>query len=79
MYIATVTCYPSYLTVKVGILDFSVSRIIILAAYLSLLFYPQSIKKFRFNYLDALVIAYFMAQFIARVMTTDFLDFWIIA
>jgi hypothetical protein len=73
VYIAIVAWYPSYLTVKIGALDFSAARIVIFAIYISLFLRTDLIKRFRFNYLDALVITYFVSQFLAGVMTTDLL------
>lgn len=71
VYVATLAWYPSYLTVKVGTLDFSAARIVILAIYLGLLVRSQSIKRFRFNYLDALAITYFAGQLLAGAITSD--------
>jgi hypothetical protein len=71
VYVATLAWYPSYLTVKVGTLDFSAARIVILAIYLGLLVRSQSIKRFRFNYLDALAITYFAGQLLAGAITSN--------
>ena len=71
VYVATLAWYPSYLTVKVGTLDFSAARIVILAIYLGLLVRSQSINRFRFNYLDALAITYFAGQLLAGAITSN--------
>jgi hypothetical protein len=72
VYVATLAWYPSYLTVKVGTLDFSAARIVILAIYASLFFRQYLLNRFRFNYLDALAITYFASQLLAGAITSDF-------
>jgi len=72
VYVATLAWYPSYLTVKVGTLDFSAARIVILAIYASLFFRQHLLNRFRFNYLDALAITYFAGQLLAGAITSDF-------
>ena len=71
VYVATLAWYPSYLTVKVGTLDFSAPRIVILAIYASLFFRQHLLKRFRVTLPDTLVIAYFFCQLLAGAMTTD--------
>jgi hypothetical protein len=71
VYVATLAWYPSYLTVKVGTLDFSAARIVILAIYASLFFRQHLLNRFRFNYLDALAITYFAGQLLAGAITSD--------
>jgi hypothetical protein len=71
VYIATLTWYPSYLTVKVGTLDFSAPRIVILAIYASLFFRQHLLNRFRVTLLDIFVLAYFFGQLLAGAMTTD--------
>lgn len=71
VYLVGLTYYPSYLTVKVGTLDFSVTRIVILAIYANLLLRSDLIKHFRLSLLDRLVIIYFVGQLLAGLLTTD--------
>ena len=71
VYVAILAWYPSYLTVKVGTLDFSAPRIVILAIYASLFFRQHLLKRFRVTLPDTLVIAYFFCQLLAGAMTTD--------
>jgi hypothetical protein len=71
VYVATLAWYPSYLTVKVGTLDFSAPRIVILAIYASLFFRQHLLNRFRFNYLDVMAITYFVGQLLAGAITSD--------
>jgi len=71
IYVALLAYYPSYLTVKVGTLDFSVTRIVILAIYANLFLRSHLVKNFKFTYLDIMVIIYFAAQLLAGLITTD--------
>jgi len=71
VYLVVLAYYPSYLTVKVGTLDFSVTRIVILAIYANLLLRSNLIRHFKLSLLDRLIIIYFVAQFVAGLLTTD--------
>jgi len=71
VYLVALTYYPMYLTVKVGTLDFSVTRIVILAIYANLLLRSNLIKHFKLSLLDRLIIVYFVAQLFAGLLTTD--------
>jgi len=71
IYTALLAYYPQYLSVKIGTLDFMACRIVMVAMYAKLLLRGNLIKGFKFNYLDILVIAYFLAQLFSGLLTTD--------
>jgi len=71
LYIAAIAWYPSYLSVQIGTIDFTVCRIIILALYINLFLHSSLIERFKFGSLDKLVVIYFAAQIIAGIATTD--------
>ena len=70
LYISTLAWYPSYLTVKVGTIDFSASRIIILAIWIKLLIGTTLPKQFKFILLDKLVIILYLCEILAGSTTT---------
>ena len=70
VYMASLAWYPSYLTVKIGTVDFNVTRIIILAIYANLFLQTDLPKRLKFIWLDKLIIIYFLCQIIAGVTTT---------
>jgi len=70
IYCAVMAWYPSYLTVKLGTIDFSACRIVILAIFTNLFLRTNLLKHYRFIWLDKLVIIYFTAQLIAGAATT---------
>lgn len=64
--------YPySVGTVKVGTLDFSVGRIVIVILFIKVLFSTDLVSKFKVIWLDRLVIILFVAEVIAGLTTTD--------
>lgn len=69
VYVATLAWYPSYLTVQLGTIDFSASRIIILAIYAKIFLGTDLSKRFKFTWLDTLAIAYFVAQIASNALT----------
>jgi hypothetical protein len=71
VYIAVLGWYPSYLTIKLGTIDFNVCRIVILAIYANLLLRTRLPNRFRFILLDKLVIVYFLCQILAGFATTS--------
>lgn len=74
VYIATFAWYPTYLTVPVGTIDFTVRRIVILALFAKLFLITDLPGRFRFIWLDKLVIIYFAAQFLAGAITATALS-----
>jgi hypothetical protein len=69
VFIAVLAWYPSFLTVPIGTIDLTVTRIVILALFVKLFLQGNLIKQFRFEVVDKLVIAYFVAQIVAGAMT----------
>jgi len=70
LYIAILAWYPSYLSLQIGTIDFTVCRIIILAIYANLFFCTDLPKHYKPILLDKLLILYFIAQVIAGVSNT---------
>ena len=62
--------YPPYMTVSVGSIDFSVSRIAIIALFANILLRTNLIGKFKLIALDKAVLLYFAAQIVSGLMTT---------
>jgi hypothetical protein len=66
VYVAALVWYPSYLTVTVGTVDFTAHRIIILAIFSKLFLLTSLPGRFKFVWLDRLVIIYFIAQIVSN-------------
>ncbi len=71
-YVAVLAWYPSYLTLKVGTLDFSASRIVILALYASILFRTKLAQQFKWCWLDRLLIIALLGTVISGMMNEPF-------
>lgn len=71
VYIATFLWYPSYLSAPIGTIDFTVHRIIILVFYVKLYMTTKLFSRFKFIWLDKIVIIYFAAQLLAGAITTQ--------
>jgi hypothetical protein len=71
VYIAALAWYPSYLTVPIGTIDFTVQRIVILAIFAKLFLQPDLPKRFKFIWLDKLIIIYFGAEILAGLTTAS--------
>jgi hypothetical protein len=74
VYIASFAWYPTYIAVPVGTVDFTVRRIVILAIFAKLFLITDLPKRFRFIWLDKLVIIYFAAQFLVGATTATALS-----
>jgi len=61
--------YSQYLTVSIGTIDFTVSRIIILALLANIFFRTRLVRKFKWNLMDNLIVAYVFAQLIALTIS----------
>ena len=72
VYVAVLAWYPSYITFKVGTLDFSASRIVILALYVNILFRTKLAQQFKWAWLDRLVIIALLGTVIAGLMNEPF-------
>ena len=62
VYVATFAWYPTYLSVPIGTVDFTVQRVVILVLFARLCLFTDLPKRFRFMWLDKMVILYFVAQ-----------------
>lgn len=71
VYVAALAWYPSYLTVSIGTVDFTLCRIVILAIFAKLFLQTDLPGRFKFIWLDKLVIIYFAAQLLAGATTTQ--------
>ncbi len=69
IYVAVLAFYPSYLVVPIGTIDFTVTRIVILAIFAKLFLQTDLPGRFKFIWLDKLVIIYFAAQLLAGATT----------
>ena len=71
IYIAAFAWYPTYVTVPVGTIDFTVRRIVMLALFAKLFLQTDLPDRFKLMRLDKLVIIYFGAQILAGATTTQ--------
>jgi len=65
VYCAVMAWYPSYLTIKIGTIDITLCRIVILAIYVNLFLRRDFSNQFKFIWLDKLLIIYFLCQLAA--------------
>ena len=75
VYIAALAWYPSYLTIKLGTIDFTVSRIVILAIYANLFVRTSLSERFKLVWLDKMVIIFFLCKLVAGSVHTEVLTF----
>ena len=77
-YMGVLVWYPSYLTFSVGGVDFTVSRFVILMLYVRLFLQSNVLSRFRFLFVDKLIIVYFLCQITAesfsRGLSLDFIQ-----
>jgi len=71
IYVAAFSWYPTYLSVPVGTIDFTVRRIVILVVLLKLALTMNSSYRFKLIGLDKIVIIYFVAQLVAGTITAQ--------
>ena len=71
VYIAALAWYPSYMSVPIGTLDFTVNRIVILAMFVNLFLRTSLPRQFKFIWLDKLVIIYFLCQILVGALTSN--------
>jgi hypothetical protein len=69
VYITVLAWYPSYLSIPVGTIDFTVQRIVILAIFTKLFLQTDLPNQFKLIWLDKLIIIYFSAQVISGAIT----------
>jgi hypothetical protein len=72
VYLAMLGWYPSYLTIDVGGVNFTVSRIVILLVLLNAAL--RSTERFKLIWLDKMVVIYFVFQLAAGVTTTEMFE-----
>lgn len=78
LYIAALAWYPSYLSIPVGTIDFTVCRIVILAIFSNLFLRTKLPRQFKFIWLDKLVVIYFLCQILAGTITAQSLPAFLI-
>jgi uncharacterized membrane protein YuzA (DUF378 family) len=71
VYIAVLAWYPSFLSVRIGTIDLTVARMVMLAFFVKLFLHGGLTKQFRFEKIDKLIIVYFAAQILAGATTSD--------
>jgi hypothetical protein len=74
VYVVVLAWYPSYLTIPIGTIDFTVQRIVILAIFGKLLLQTDLPGRFRLIWLDKLIIIYFGAEILAGLTTASSLE-----
>jgi hypothetical protein len=73
VYIAAFAWYPTYLAVPVGTIDFTARRIVILVIFAKLFLQTDLPGRFKFMWLDKLVIIYFGTKILLGATTVQFL------
>lgn len=63
VFLCTILLYPSYLVVRLGILDISVGRIVITVLLLRCIFTQDISKRFTWNRLDSWVLSFLVISF----------------
>jgi len=71
IYVAALIWYPTYLAISIGTIDFTLRRIVILAIFAKLFLQTDLPGRFKFIWLDKIVIIYFAAQILAGTTTTQ--------
>jgi hypothetical protein len=74
VYVAALAYYPSYLSAPLGTINFTVCRIVILAILAKLFLQTDLPGRFKFVWLDKLVIIYFATQILAGATTAQSLE-----
>lgn len=76
LYVAGLAWYPTYITMKMGSLDWSIPRFVILAIFLKIMLAAGTRPKFRWITLDYLVIAGSVSAVVAHIVTIPEGGFW---
>jgi hypothetical protein len=71
VYIAAFTWYPTYITVPVGTIDFTLRRIVILVIFAKLFLQTDLPDRFKFIWLDKLIIICFGVQILIGAATAQ--------
>jgi hypothetical protein len=69
IYVASLAWYPYYLTVKLGTLDFTASRIVILAIFLRIMSDRKARSAFRWIWLDYLIVIASVSAVVSNMFT----------
>lgn len=69
VFIAALAWYPSFLSVPIGTIDLTMTRMVMLALFVKLFLQGNLIRQFRFEVVDKLVIVYFLAEIVAGATT----------
>lgn len=78
VFIVASAWWPRYLTVQVATIDFTAAKIVILAVFARMFLTTDLPRRFKFVWLDKLVIAYFVAEIVAGAMTTPTLAWFLV-
>ncbi len=71
VYITVLAWYPSFLSVPIGTIDITVTRMVMFALFIKLFLQSGLTRQFRFEVVDKLIILYFVAQIVAGATTSD--------
>jgi hypothetical protein len=69
VYLVAMTWYPSYLTVPLGTIDFTVGRMVIAALFANLFLQTDLPGRFKITFLDKAVLMYFGSTVVAGAFT----------
>jgi len=70
VYIACFAWYPTYLSVPLGTIDFTLRRIVILAILAKVFWLTDLPHRFKLIWLDKIIVIYFIAQLVSGSTTT---------
>ena len=71
VYLVGLFWYPQMLTLSIGTIDFTVSRIIILGLLANIFFRTRLVREFKWNLMDTLIVAYVFGQLIALAISKN--------
>lgn len=71
IYLSVMFLYPQHLTLNIGSISFTTSRILILVVLTNIFFRTPFASQLKWNWLDFFVMAAFLGKCIALVATTD--------
>jgi len=65
VYLVALLFYPAFLTIRLGTVDFTVARILILVLLVNLIFRQNLLRLIRFSWLDVFILAAFVGRMLA--------------
>ncbi len=74
MFLAALLLYPQYLTVRLGVADFNVGRILVMVLVARLILYPLDRAAFRWSWMDTMVCAAWAGQTVAAATSTPLME-----